>query len=237
MSLRSCAPLALLLVSGCPSSPATDAGAGTPDAPLALDAPSAPDAPGEYVPDGFTRTPDLGDGSVHSFPAGPDMVLEAGVDYAMVLETDVGRLVIDLLEDEAPISTNSYVFLARQRFFDGTNFHRVIEGFMAQGGDPNTLGASRSRWGLGDAGYAMDIEVTSGGATFDGPGVMGMANAGPGTNSSQFFLTFASAHHLDGGGFTIVGRVTEGLDVLPSIARGEPPTTPTVVTRAYIVQR
>lgn len=228
-------PLSLLLVlalSGCPSSPAADAGA---DAPVP-DVPAV-DAPVAYVPAGFTRTPDLGDGSVHSFPAGPEPVTEAGVDYALVMETDVGRLVIDLFEAEAPISTNSYVFLARHRFFDGTAFHRVLAGFMAQGGDPNTLGPDRSRWGYGDAGYGMAIEVTGGGITFDGPGVMGMANAGPGTNGSQFFLTFAAAHHLDGGAFTIVGRVIEGLEVLPAIARGEPPATPTVVSRAYVVQR
>jgi cyclophilin family peptidyl-prolyl cis-trans isomerase len=129
------------------------------------------------------------------------------------------------------------VFLGRQRFFDGTAFHRVIEGFMAQGGDPNTLGTNRSTWGFGGPGYSMPIEVTTGGLTFDGAGVVGMANAGPGTNGSQFFITFAAAHHLDGGLYTIVGRVLEGLEVLPSVARGEPPTTPTRVIRAYVVER
>lgn len=214
--------MALVWISGCGTS-------ATPDA-------SAVDAPlGMYIPAGFTRTPDLSAGGVHSFASATD-VLTPSTDYAMVLETSAGRVVIDLFESDAPVTVNSFVFLARNHFFDGIAFHRVIEGFMAQTGDPNTLSADRSMWGYGGAGYQFGVESAPAN-TFDGAGVVATANAGPTTNSSQFFITFARTGGLSSADYTIFGEVTEGLTVLPSIARGEPPATPSVILSAYIVER
>lgn len=194
------------------------------------------DAPRADVPGAaFTRTPDLSAGGTYTFAAADD-VLAPNTDYAMVLETSVGRIVIDLYEEDTPVAANSFVFLARHHFFDGVAFHRVIDGFMAQGGDPNTLSADRSRWGYGGAGYQYAVESVPG-HTFDHPGVVATANAGRTTNSSQFFITFAPATFLPPTDYTIFGEVIEGLDLLPSIVRGEPPATPTVIESAYILER
>lgn len=227
MKNRLLSVMGLVWIAGCGTSAPLDA-AGS-DA-------SGVDAPeGEYIPAGFSRTPDLSAGGVHSF-ASAASVLAPSTDYAMVLETSAGRLVIDLFEADAPIAVNSFVFLARNHFFDGIAFHRVIAGFMAQTGDPNTLSSNRSMWGYGGAGYEFSVESTPAN-TFDGPGVVATANAGPTTNSSQFFITFVATPSLPITDYTIFGQVTEGLTALPSIVRGEPPATPSVIVRAYIVER
>ena len=107
---------------------------------------------------------------------------------------------------------------------------------MAQTGDPNTLTPNRTIWSTGGSGYEFDIEIASGYA-FDQAGVVGTANRGGATNSSQFFITFAPATHLSSADYTIFAHVTEGLDVMPLITRGEPPRTPSLIRHAYIVQR
>jgi cyclophilin family peptidyl-prolyl cis-trans isomerase len=224
---------------GCTTPRALDAAVGT-DAPPAdvtsADTPAASDAPGsEYVPPGFTRTEDLSSGGTHSFAAAGS-VLRAATDYRMVVETDAGRIVIDLFEEDAPVAVNSFVFLARHHFFDGILFHRVIEGFMAQSGDPNTLVADRARWGFGGCGYEYDVESVPEN-TFDAAGIVATANAGPTTNGSQFFITFAARPSLPSTEYTIFGELTEGLDVLPAIVRGEPAAIPTAIETAYIVER
>lgn len=169
-----------------------------------------------------------------------DQVLDMTRDYRAVMETDAGRIVLDLYEDRTPITVNSFVFLALHHFFEGIAFHRVLENFVAQGGDPNTLMDTRTRWGTGGPGYTFDTETVDG-LGFDGAGVLGMARAAArNTNGSQFFITLAATPSLNGM-YTVFGRVTEGLDVLPRIARNQnsttPPVTPTRITRVVIESR
>ena len=188
-----------------------------------------------YLPAGYTLTPFLSDMPVHNFPAA-GMATQSGHDYQAVLETDAGRLVLGLVADQTPITVNSFVWLALHHYFDGIAFHRVIDGFVAQAGDPNTLGSDTSTWGTGGPGYFFGLEIVPS-LTYDGPGFVGMARASdPNSNGSQFFITLAAAHSLDGK-YTIFARLTEGMDVLPKIVRGEPPMTPTRITRAYIVDK
>jgi cyclophilin family peptidyl-prolyl cis-trans isomerase len=127
-----------------------------------------------------------------------------------------GEFVVQLYPEKAPVTVNSFVFLARDGFFDGVTFHRVLEGFMAQGGDPTGTGG-------GGPGYQFANEESD--LSFDKPGVVAMANAGRDTNGSQFFITFGPAPHLDGG-YTIFGQVIEGMDVVNGITRRDPDQNP-----------
>jgi cyclophilin family peptidyl-prolyl cis-trans isomerase len=188
--------------------------------------------PGYYLPTGYTLTPFLSADPEHSF-ASADQVLGAK-DYLAVLETDAGRLVLDLYETKTPITVNSFVFLTLHHFYDGVAFHRVIDNFMAQTGDPNSIDGDFS--GQGDPGYFFGLEIDNT-LHYDATGVLGMARrASPDTNGSQFFITFNAYPSLDGQ-YTIFGKLIEGAEVLPKIARGMPPTTPTRITRAYIVEK
>lgn len=202
---------------------------------VTVDAPPLVDAGDFYLPAGTTLTPYLSTEAQHSFTAA-GTATEAGKDYLAVIETPVGRIVIDLYEEQTPITVNSFVWLARHHFYDGIAFHRVISGFVAQGGDPNTLGDDRSTWGNGGPGYMFGLEIVPS-LTYDAAGVVAMARAAsPDTNGSQFFITFAPQHALDGD-YTIFGRVTEGREVLPLLVRGEPPANPTRMQRVHIVER
>jgi cyclophilin family peptidyl-prolyl cis-trans isomerase len=136
--------------------------------------------------------------------------------FATVKMAKGGEFVIQLYPDKAPITVNSFVFLARQGFFNGITFHRVLEGFMAQGGDPNGTGG-------GGPGYEFVNEDSD--LTFDKAGVVAMANAGRDTNGSQFFITFGPAEFLNGG-YTIFGQVIEGMDVVNAITRRDPEQNP-----------
>jgi peptidylprolyl isomerase len=190
---------------------------------------------GLYVPAGWTATPYLSDVPIRSFAAvGPGT--EPDVDYGAVIETDVGVMVVDLAEVRTPMTVQSFVWLARNRFFEGIAFHRVISGFMAQTGDPNTVDMPPSTWGFGGCGYQFGLEIDPA-LRFDGPGVLGMARtADPGSNGSQFFITLAPAAHLNDM-YTVFGRVIEGQTVLTSIAIGEPPALPTRIVSVSIIQR
>jgi cyclophilin family peptidyl-prolyl cis-trans isomerase len=148
-----------------------------------------------------------------AFDACPEMTLEPGKQYTATLETERGDIVIELLADEAPLAVNSFIFLANEGWFDGVTFHRVIPGFVAQAGDP-------SGTGFGGVGYLFDNEISPD-LKFDGPGVVGMANAGPGTNGSQFFITLAATPDLDGS-YTVFGRVISGMDVVEQLTPRDP---------------
>ena len=137
--------------------------------------------------------------------------------FATVKMEKGGEFVIQLFPDKAPITVDNFVKLARQGFYDGTTFHRVIDGFMAQGGDPTGTGS-------GGPGYEFQNEDSD--LTFDKAGVVAMANAGRDTNGSQFFITFGPAPHLNGG-YTIFGQVIEGMDVVNGITRRDPDTATT----------
>jgi cyclophilin family peptidyl-prolyl cis-trans isomerase len=132
------------------------------------------------------------------------MAIDPLKEYIATIETEIGDIIIQLFADKTPLAVNSFVFLAREGWFNGVPFHRVIPGFVAQAGDPTGTG-------LGGPGYAFDNEIVPE-LKFDAPGLVGMANAGPGSNGSQFFITFAPQPGLDGG-FTIFGEVLSGLDV------------------------
>lgn len=143
----------------------------------------------------------------------PPMQLEDGVDYQAVLTTEDGEIIIDLFEEDAPTTVNSFVALARDGFYDRTHFHRVLDNFMAQAGDPTGTGT-------GGPGYAFDDEE-SGFSSIDRRGLLAMANSGPDTNGSQFFITFDAATHLDGL-HVVFGEVISGDDVLEMIERRDP---------------
>lgn len=142
-----------------------------------------------------------------------ETVLEEGVDYRAVFCTDAGPVYIDLLEDYAPITVNNLLFLAQNGYYNNIIFHRVIEDFMAQGGDPTGTGT-------GGPGYQFGDEPV-GFLTFTDPGILAMANAGPGTNGSQFFITTAPTPHLNYR-HTIYGIVLEGQDNVENILLRDP---------------
>lgn len=147
----------------------------------------------------------------------PDMTIDTSHDYQAIIATEKGEMLLDLFEAESPTTVNNFVFLARQGFYDGTTFHRVLEGFMAQGGDPSGTGA-------GGPGYAFADE-TDNDLVFDEPGLLAMANAGPNTNGSQFFVTFVPTPYLDGK-HTIFGKILEGAEVLDMLTRRDPQANP-----------
>jgi cyclophilin family peptidyl-prolyl cis-trans isomerase len=143
----------------------------------------------------------------------PPMVIDPAKKYTATLETEKGNIVIDLYADKAPLAVNSFVFLAREGWFDGNIFHRVIPGFVAQTGDPLGMG-------FGGPGYAFDNEVSSD-LLYDSAGVVGMANSGADLNGSQFFITYDAIPDLNGG-YTIFGKVIEGMDVAESLTPRDP---------------
>jgi cyclophilin family peptidyl-prolyl cis-trans isomerase len=151
------------------------------------------------------------------YDAPPAMTIDVNKQYfATVKMAKGGEFVIQLYPDKAPITVNSFVFLAREGYFDGVTFHRVLEGFMAQGGDPTGTGG-------GGPGYEFVNEDSD--LTFDKAGVVAMANAGRDTNGSQFFITFGPADFLNGG-YTIFGQVISGMDVVNGITRRDPDQAP-----------
>jgi len=143
----------------------------------------------------------------------PTMAIDVTKQYVATLHTEKGDIVIELFADKAPLAVNSFIFLARNGWFDGITFHRVMPGFVAQAGDPTGTGYATP-------GYAFKNEISPG-LKFDGPGVVGMANAGADSNGSQFFITYAAAPNLDGK-YTIFGKVIQGMDVATSLTPRDP---------------
>ena len=154
------------------------------------------------------------------YDAPPAMQIDPGKTYTATFKTDRGDIVIDLFAAEAPVTVNNFVFLARDGFYDNTTFHRVIANFMAQGGDPTGTGR-------GGPGYRFDDEPGALALTHDGPGVLSMANAGPNTNGSQFFITHGPTPHLNGK-HGVFGKVRDqdSLDVLLAIRTRDPMRDP-----------
>jgi peptidylprolyl isomerase len=167
---------------------------------------------------GYTLVPFLSQTPVREFKAEPAMTLQQGKDYYALIDTDKGQVLVDLYEQETPVTVNNFVTLARNHFYDDTRFHRVIDGFMAQGGDPqSTDPAKKDAWGSGGPGYSFADEIRSK-LTFDGAGELAMANSGANTNGSQFFITFGPTESLNGR-HTIFGKVVTGEDVLGKLTR------------------
>ena len=143
----------------------------------------------------------------------PEMKIDPKKKYKARMETEKGTMVIELFADKAPKTVNNFVFLANEGFYDGLVFHRVINDFMAQGGDPTGTGS-------GGPGYRFADEFDPS-LKHDKPGRLSMANAGPNTNGSQFFITHVPTPWLDNK-HSIFGQVVEGMDVLMSIPARDP---------------
>ena len=142
----------------------------------------------------------------------PAMQLDASKTYTATIQTNRGDIVIDLHADKVPNTVNNFVALARDGFYDGVSFHRVIADFMVQGGDPTGSGR-------GGPGYRFNDEFHPE-LVHDGPGVLSMANAGPNTNGSQFFITHVATNWLDNK-HAVFGKVRSGQDVVDSIQQGD----------------
>lgn len=143
----------------------------------------------------------------------PAQVVDPDVQYFATIRTAKGDIVIELYPEKASSNVNSFVFLAQEGWYDGITFFRVVPDFVAQAGDPTNTGA-------GGPGYECDDEIAPD-LSFDEAGVVGIANAGPNTGSSQFFITLAPKPELDGR-YTIIGKVVEGLDVVQSLTPRDP---------------
>lgn len=143
----------------------------------------------------------------------PAMQIDPKKNYKAHMETDKGTMVIELFADKTPVTVNNFVFLSREGYYDGVIFHRVINDFMVQGGDPTGTGRGGPGYKFADE-FHPSLKHTK-------QGILSMANAGPGTNGSQFFITHVATPWLDGK-HTVFGQVVEGLDVLMSIPARDP---------------
>jgi cyclophilin family peptidyl-prolyl cis-trans isomerase len=147
----------------------------------------------------------------------PSGDLDISKSYSAVFKTERGDITIDLFERKCPLTVENFVNLARAGYYDNTTFHRVIPGFMAQGGDPTGTGR-------GGPGYKFRDEFGEG-LRHDSPGILSMANAGPNTNGSQFFITYSPTPHLDGR-HSVFGKVTDGMDTVLALRQRDPMSDP-----------
>lgn len=150
--------------------------------------------------------------AIRQWDAPPEMQIDASRTYSVTLTTDRGAIELELYPEHAPQTVNNFVFLAKEGFYDGVSFHRVIANFMIQGGDPTGSGS-------GGPGYRFPDECDGNPLKHEAH-VISMANAGPNTNGSQFFITHLATPHLDGR-HTVFGKVTSGQDVVDSIEQGD----------------
>ena len=155
------------------------------------------------------------------YDAAPEMIIDPQKSYGATIETNKGDIELDLFAADAPKTVNNFVYLARDGFYDGVVFHRVISNFMVQGGDPTGTGR-------GGPGYRFEDEVNNNPNKHE-TGTLSMANAGPNTNGSQFFVTHAPQPHIDGR-HTVFGQVTgeESMNVVNAIRQGDSITTVTI---------
>jgi cyclophilin family peptidyl-prolyl cis-trans isomerase len=150
-----------------------------------------------------------------TYDAPPPMTIDTDKEYTATIETEKGDLVLELFASDVPVTVNNFVFLAREGFYDGSTFHRVMPGFMAQGGDPTGTG-------MGGPGYIFDNEITE---HTHVAGALSMANAGADTNGCQFFITYVARPDLDGN-YSVFGQLIEGMDVLESLTPRDPRENP-----------
>jgi len=150
----------------------------------------------------------------------PVMAIDTGKTHQIKLETTRGEILLELYPEHAPKTVNNFIFLIMEDFYDGVTFHRVIENFMVQGGDPTGTGR-------GGPGYRFEDELVNN-PPKHGTKVISMANAGPNTNGSQFFITHLPQPHLDGK-HTVFGKVIQGEDVVDAIRQGD------VISKASLV--
>jgi cyclophilin family peptidyl-prolyl cis-trans isomerase len=150
---------------------------------------------------------------IQSWSNPPEMQLDPEKEYKAVIHTDKGDISVKLFDKKVPRTVNNFVFLARQGFYDDTIFHRVIMNFMVQGGDPTGTGAGGPGYNFKDE-FDKDLKHNK-------PGILSMANAGPNTNGSQFFITHVPTPWLDGK-HSVFGEVVDGMDVIFSIPPRDP---------------
>jgi peptidyl-prolyl cis-trans isomerase B (cyclophilin B) len=155
-----------------------------------------------------------------TYSAPPPMTIDTSKQYTATIETEKGNLVLELFASDTPVTVNNFVFLAREGFYNGTTFHRVVPGFVVQGGDPTGTGTGTPGYYFADE-FTEHTHVT---------GALSMANSGPNTNGCQFFITYAPQPHLDGK-HTVFGQLIEGTDVLEKIEQGD------TITRITIEER
>jgi peptidyl-prolyl cis-trans isomerase B (cyclophilin B) len=155
-----------------------------------------------------------------NYSAAPKMTIDPATQYVATFDTSRGKIIVDLFAKDAPATVNNFVFLARDHFYDGTIFHRVIPNFMVQGGDPQGTGT-------GGPGYKFADELKNNPRKHQA-GTLSMANAGPNTNGSQFFITHVVTDWLDGK-HTVFGQVREGQDVVDAIQKGDKLNAVTIV--------
>ena len=148
-----------------------------------------------------------------TYSSPPAMSIDSKKRYAAVFKTEKGDFEVELYADKAPATVNNFVFLAREGFYDGVTFHRVIKDFMAQGGDPTGTGTGGPGYKFADE-FHPDLKHTK-------PGVLSMANAGRNTNGSQFFITYVPTPWLDGK-HAVFGQVVKGMEVVRSIPERDP---------------
>ncbi|RPI95969.1 MAG: peptidylprolyl isomerase [Chloroflexi bacterium] len=160
----------------------------------------------------------------------PPMRIDPNKNYTAIFKTEVGDIEVELFAKQAPETVNNFVFLARDGFYDNTTFHRVINSFMVQGGDPTASGRGGPGYRFNDEQGALTLKHT-------GPGILSMANAGPNTNGSQFFITHQATPHLDGK-HGVFGKVKDqvGLDVLMKIRERDPMRDPKPGTKLLSVE-
>ncbi len=156
-----------------------------------------------------------------TYSAPPSMVIDTSKKYTATIQTKKGDLVLELFASEAPKTVNNFVFLAREGFYNGTTFHRVVADFVVQGGDPTGTGSGGPGYTFADEFNPKLTHVT---------GALSMANSGANTNGSQFFITFSPQHHLDNK-HSVFGQLIQGIDVMKKIVQGE------VITRIKIEEK
>jgi len=167
------------------------------------------------------RTQDVtnkGQSTPKQWSSPPPMTIDKTKQYFATIKTEKGDIRIQLFADKAPNTVNNFVFLSRQHFYDNTTFHRVIENFMAQGGDPTGTGGGGPGYKFADE-FHPDLK-------HDAAGILSMANAGANTNGSQFFITYAPQPHLDGK-HSVFGKVVSGMDALKALTLRDPSKNPT----------
>jgi cyclophilin family peptidyl-prolyl cis-trans isomerase len=194
--------------------------------PLAISTPTAQSESTGPTPALRTPTPAEESAVAKSWSEPPAMQIDVNKSYEALLHTTKGDVRIELFAQQAPNTVNSFVFLARQRFYDGVTFHRVLPGFMAQTGDPTGTGS-------GGPGYRFRDEFSPS-LRHDAEGVVSMANAGVNTNGSQFFITYAPTPHLNDK-HSVFGKVTSGMDVVRALTPRNPSTGGSLPTGDAIV--
>jgi cyclophilin family peptidyl-prolyl cis-trans isomerase len=183
----------------------------------------------------ITPTPNqlqLGNRTFKQYAQAPLLTINPDAEYTATIRTNKGLITLELFASQAPITVNNFVFLAEDDFYNGVIFHRVISGFMIQGGDPTGTGS-------GGPGYAFQDEVV-GDLMFDQAGILAMVNAGPNTNGSQFFITVGPTPHLTGA-HTIFGSVVSGMAIVNEISRVntdrvDRPLDPVVIQSVDVIQ-